>query len=66
MNFRRLVSEPFIYVKENETKEIICIITVYVNDILIIGKDKDVLFVKDQIKKNIKLKILEKWISSLE
>ena len=66
MNFSRLVSEPFIYVKENETKEIICIITVYVNDILIIGKDKDVLFVKDQIKKNIKLKILEKWISSLE
>jgi len=56
MNFRRLVSEPCIYIKENEAKEIICIITVYVDDILIIGKDKDVLFVKDQIKEKYKIK----------
>jgi len=56
MNSRRLVSEPCIYIKENETKEMICIITVYVYDILIIGKDKDVLFVKDQIQEKYKIK----------
>jgi len=56
MNFRRLVSEPYIYVKYHETKEIICIITVYIDNILIIGKNRDVLFVNNQIKEKYKIK----------
>jgi len=37
MKFRRPVSEPCVYVKENELKEIVCIIAVYVDDILLAG-----------------------------
>jgi len=56
LKFRRLVSEPCIYVKENTKKEIICILTVYVDDILIIGKEKEISYVKNQIKENYNIK----------
>jgi len=45
-----------VYIKENKNKEIICILTVYVDDILIIGKKNEILDVKDQIKNIYKIK----------
>jgi len=49
MNFRRLTSEPCIYIKENNSKEIQCIVAVYVDDILLAGKEKENIHVKEQI-----------------
>ena len=40
MDFRRLISEPCLYIMENESKEVLCIVAVYVDDILLIGKQK--------------------------
>jgi len=50
MDFRRLVSEPCIYIKENNSKEITCIIAIYVDDILLAGKSKEIMYIKEQIK----------------
>ena len=56
MNFRRLTSEPCIYIKENNSKEIQCIIAVYVDDILLAGKEKEIIYVKEQIKEYFNIK----------
>jgi len=46
MNFRRLVNEPYIYVKENNSKKILRLLAVYVDDILLEGKDKEIMYGK--------------------
>jgi len=56
INFNRLTSEPCIYIRKNSYNEIICIIAVYVDDILLIGKENEVLQVKEQIKTNFSIK----------
>ena len=56
INFKRPISEPCVYIKENKNKEIIYILTVYVDDILIIGKKNEILDVKNQIKNIYKIK----------
>ena len=56
MKFRRLLSEPCVYVKENEQKDIVCILAVYVDDILLSGNDEEVIYVKNQIKSNFNIK----------
>jgi len=58
MKFRRLNSEPRIYVKENKLKEIICILMVYVDDILLTGKEKVIINNKEQIKINYNIKYI--------
>jgi len=50
MIFRRLVSEPCIYIKENNSKKIIRIISIYVDDLLFAGRAKEIMYVKEQIK----------------
>lgn len=40
MNSRRLISESCVYVKENNSKEIHCIIAVYMDDIIKVMKRK--------------------------
>jgi hypothetical protein len=55
MDFRRLVNEPCIYIKENNSKEIICIIDIYVDDILLTGKAKEIMYVNKNILKCISI-----------
>jgi hypothetical protein len=37
MKFKRLISEPCIYIKQDNNGKIVCILLVYVDDILIAG-----------------------------
>jgi len=57
MKFKRLNSEPCILCEgKNKLKEIICILTVYVDDILLIGKENVIINIKEQIKMNYNIK----------
>ena len=56
MKFKRLVSEPCLYIKENEEKKITCILAVYVDDILLAGNDKEIFKVKEEIKRSFNIK----------
>jgi len=56
IDFRRLTSEPCVYVKENGAKDIVCILAVYVDDILLIGKENEIKNVKKQINTNFDIK----------
>jgi len=56
IGFRRVFSEPCLYVKENKRKSIICILGVYVDDILIAGNKGEIILVKKQIKNKFKIK----------
>jgi len=49
MDFRRLVSEPCIYIKENNTKEIYCIIYMWTTYYLQV-RQKKIIYVKEEIK----------------
>jgi len=42
MNFKRLVSDPCIYIKRDINNNIICIIGMYVDDILLTGTDNEI------------------------
>ena len=55
IGFERLQSEPCVYVKKNKHNKIICIIAVYVDDMLIAGKKKDVEIIKSEIKNQFEL-----------
>jgi len=35
---------------ENESKDILYIVAAYVDDILLVGKEKEIIYVKEQIK----------------
>ena len=56
LNFIRLQSDPCIYKKLNEHNKIVCLIGVYVDDILLIGKDYETHKIKNQIKKYFEIK----------
>jgi len=56
MNFRRIKSEPCLYVKFDNNKNIICILSVYVDDILIAGKENEINNVKESIKERFNIK----------
>ena len=55
ISFNRIKSEPCVYIKLNNKKEIVCILSVYVDDILIAGTNQEINKVKKFIQKfNIK------------
>ena len=56
IGFRRLFSEPCLYVKESKKKSITCILGVYADDILIAGNKGEIILVKKQIKNKFKIK----------
>ena len=55
IGFERLQSEPCVYIKKNKHNKIICIIAVYVDDMLIAGKKRDVEIIKSEIKNQFEL-----------
>jgi len=56
MNLRRIKSEPYLYIKFDNDKNIICILSVYANDILIAGKENEINNVKKSIKEKFNFK----------
>jgi len=50
MKFNKLLSESCLYVKKNTYNKIICLLGVYVDDILITGENKEILKVKKLLK----------------
>jgi len=56
MNFNRAKGEPCMYTKLDENKEIVCILLVYVDDILIGVTNKEI-DTKNQLKENLILKV---------
>ena len=62
MGFKRAKSEPCVYIKSNNHGKITCILSVYVDDILIAGNNKDI----DKVKRSIKRKFNIKDIGNVE
>jgi len=56
IGFSRLKSEPYVYKKVNKKKEIICILSVYVDDILIAGTSNEINIEKESIKQKFNIK----------
>jgi len=56
IGFKRLKSEPCVYIKINKKKEIVCILSVYVDDILIAGTTEEINGVKESIKRKFNIK----------
>ena len=55
LNFRRLISEPCIYVRRNKENKIVCILGVYVDDILLTCEENEIIKTKKQLNENFKL-----------
>jgi len=56
LNFRRAKSEPCVYIKTDRNNKTICILSVYVDDILIAGTDHEIKIMKDSIKRKFNIK----------
>ena len=56
LGFKQLLSEPCFYIKRNNQNSINCILGVYVDDILIVGKSKEINNTKNRIKNKFKIK----------
>jgi len=52
LNFCRLISDPCLYVKINKNDKIICLVGVYVDDIIITGIDSEINETKKLLKQN--------------
>jgi len=56
LNFKRIISDPCIYKKVNIKNDIICLLAVYVDDIIIAGTDNEIKNTIKLIKKEFKIK----------
>jgi len=52
LKFKRLLSEPCLYVKKDREGKALCIMAVYVDDILIAGKEDEIKLTKTLLKEN--------------
>ena len=55
LGFKRLISDPCVYTKTNKENKIVCILGVYVDDILLTGEEEEILKTKELLSKNFKL-----------
>eukprot|EP00833_Pecoramyces_ruminatium_P015919 jgi/Orpsp1_1/1189951/evm.model.d7180000075711.1 len=59
MCFKRVKSEPCVYIKSNNHGKINCILSIYVYDILISGTNKDINTIKNAIEEKFNIKDIE-------
>jgi Zn-finger protein len=52
LNFNRFLSDPCVYIKRDKTNKIICLLAVYVDDIIVAGKYDQIVKTKSLIKNN--------------
>jgi len=50
LNFKRFLSDPCVYIKKDENNNIKCLLTVYVDDIIVAGTSEEVNKTKSLIK----------------
>jgi len=55
LGFNRCKSEPCVYIKKDRNNNIICILAIYVEDILIAGKNKEINKIREGIKSKFEL-----------
>ena len=55
LGFTRCKSEPCVYVKKDYNNNVICILAIYVDDILIAGRNKTINKIKEDIKSKFEL-----------
>jgi len=55
LGFNRCKSEPCVYIKKDRNNNIICILAIYVDDILIAGKNKEINKIREEIKSKFEL-----------
>ena len=60
IGYRRIISEPCLYLKENKYNNISSILAVYVDDILLAGKREEIKNTKNLIKEKFKIKDIGK------
>jgi len=46
IKFKRLISDPCLYIKVNKENKIICILGVYIDDIILFGTDEEIIITK--------------------
>jgi len=59
IGFKRLKSEPCVYILKDKYNKIICIIAIYVDDLLISGRKRTIDIIKSKIKRKIDLSDLD-------
>ena len=52
LNFKRFLSDPCVYIKKDKSNEIVCLLAVYVDDIIVTGTDDEIIKTKSLIKNN--------------
>eukprot|EP00833_Pecoramyces_ruminatium_P000880 jgi/Orpsp1_1/1174912/evm.model.c7180000051932.1 len=52
INFKRFMSDPCVYIKKDDNNKILCLLAIYVDDIIIAGTNEEIIKTKSLIKEN--------------